>query len=386
MGFTIEDMLLISRQRYQMELAAGNQGWSNSISWLLMLEDVTIIHNFSGKELAVTTGLGFRTEESLLELLRLLNQKNAAGLIINTGYYIHEIPEECLRYCNENSFPLLTVPWDVYLADMIKDLSIRVFLQSSTDEQISAALIRAIEHPGEKEQYLNDLLPHFDTDGTFQVSLITTDGLDKMDTVERRRIAYRMQLYFANLTHNGHFLYYDSCFVVIMNAIEESQARQIIDAFQQRLAARMPEASVWIGVSGQVMDISRLRTAYLRARAALSMEKDQGKKLQYFDEMGVYRVLYSVPDKELLNRLCSDALGPLLDYDREHGSNYVETLEMYLKTNGSIQAMSAAMYIHRNTIIYRMNNIRQLTGCSMETTEERLPYIIACMILRMGEG
>ena len=143
---------------------------------------------------------------------------------------------------------------------------------------------------------------------------------------------------------------------------------------------------MWIGVSGQVMDISRLRTAYLRARAALSMAKDQGKKLQYFDEMGVYRVLYSVPDKELLNRLCSDALAPLLDYDREHGSNYVETLEMYLKTNGSIQAMSAAMYIHRNTIIYRMNNIRQLTGCSMETTEERLPYIIACMILRMGEG
>ena len=63
MGFTIEDMLVVSADKYQMKLEAGEKGWSNSISWLLMLEDLTIIQNFSGKELAVTTGLGFQTEE-----------------------------------------------------------------------------------------------------------------------------------------------------------------------------------------------------------------------------------------------------------------------------------------------------------------------------------
>ena len=58
MGFTVEDMLLVSRQRYQMKLIAGKEGWSNSISWLLMVEDLTIVQRFSGKELAVTTCLG----------------------------------------------------------------------------------------------------------------------------------------------------------------------------------------------------------------------------------------------------------------------------------------------------------------------------------------
>ena len=52
MGFTVEDMLLVSRQRYQMKLIAGKGGWSNSISWLLMVEDLTIVQRFSGKELA----------------------------------------------------------------------------------------------------------------------------------------------------------------------------------------------------------------------------------------------------------------------------------------------------------------------------------------------
>ena len=59
MGFTVEDMLIIARDKYKMELVAGQNGWANSISWVHLLEDTTIIQNFWGKELAVTTGLGF---------------------------------------------------------------------------------------------------------------------------------------------------------------------------------------------------------------------------------------------------------------------------------------------------------------------------------------
>ena len=110
MGFTVEDMMIVSKQRYKMELVAGQGGWSNSISWLLMLEDLTIIRNFSGKELAVTTGLGFQDEERLLALLRDLLSHHASGLLVNTGCYIQQLPEKALSFCNENDFPLLTVP------------------------------------------------------------------------------------------------------------------------------------------------------------------------------------------------------------------------------------------------------------------------------------
>ena len=61
MGFTIEDMLILSKDRYKMELVAGQNGWANSISWVLMLEDLATINHFAGKELVVTTGLGFYT-------------------------------------------------------------------------------------------------------------------------------------------------------------------------------------------------------------------------------------------------------------------------------------------------------------------------------------
>ena len=73
MGFTVEDMLIISREKYNMELIAGKNGWANSISWLLMAEDTIIVNSVLGKELVVTTGLGFNTKEKLIDLRHMLS-------------------------------------------------------------------------------------------------------------------------------------------------------------------------------------------------------------------------------------------------------------------------------------------------------------------------
>ena len=376
MGFTIEDMLTVSGNHYKMNLIAGKGGWSNSISWLLMLEDIKIIQNFSGKELAVTKdSLRILTEELLIH--------HASGLIVNTGYYIESIPASVISFCDENDFPLLTVPWDVVLADMIKDLSIRIFLQGSADEQISAALIRAIEQPDARHLYLQDLLPYFDTDGSFQVLLLHRPGLDEMDTVERRRLSYRIQLYLSNITHNGHFFYYDSRFVLVVNALPVAQVEEIVHLFYRNLARRMPSHHFTVGIGSRVKDIANLHRSYRRAISALRMAADRNQQVQWFDRMGIHRLLYSVDDRDLLYELCEVPLGPLLSYDEKHNANYTDTLELYLKYNGSIQAVASEMFTHRNTILYRMNNIRELLECQLETQEERLPYQIACMIRRM---
>ena len=386
MGFTIEDMRTISADRYRMKLIAGEGGWSNSISWLLMLEDLTIIQNFKGKELAVTTGLGFQSEEAQIKLVQELSGVGASGLIINTGKYIREIPESVKKFCNENDLPLLTVPWEVYLADMIKDLSVQVFFQSVADEQISNAFIHAIESPKSADEYSKDLLAYYDLDGTFQVALITSGDLDRMDTVERKRISYRMQISLTNLTHNGHFFYYDSFFVVIMNAITEKQCEEILEPFAERLKSRLPGKRIRIGISSQVHGIGNLRTAYKRALAAVKRAYSEDASIIYFDRMGMYRLLYSIEDPALLEEFGSECLKPLKEHDAKHNAGYVETLEAFLKNGGSIKAVADELFIHRNTIIYRMGNIKKLLNCSLEDPVDRMRFMIACMINKMGEN
>ncbi|MDO4650030.1 MAG: PucR family transcriptional regulator ligand-binding domain-containing protein [Eubacteriales bacterium] len=383
MGFTIEDMMLVSESRYQMKLVAGRQGWSNSISWLLMLEDLKIIHNFSGKELAVTTGLGFQSQEAFMKLLQQLNAAHAAGLVVNTGRYIKKIDPEAIRYCDEHDFPLFTVPWNVYLADMIKDLSIRVFLQGTTDEEISKALIKAIERPEEKGRYVNVLLPYFDVDGTFQAVALYKEGLDRMDTVERKRIAYRLQLSLTNLTHNAHFFYYDSVFVVVINAVEVDTVQKIMRYYEQNLKKKLPNSGFVIGVGSQVTDITHLRQSYKRARAAAMRAVSEEVGMKEFDQMGIYRLLYSVEDQDLLHQMSDALLAPLLEYDQKHEADYVKTLDSYLRNDGSIQAVSKELYIHRNTISYRMTKIRSLLECELNTPIEKLPYQLACLIRQM---
>lgn len=384
MGFTIEDMNLMAKDRYQMDFIAGKRGWSNSISWVLMMEDAAIVRNFAGKELAVTTGLGFDTEEKLLALAKKLVVCHASGLILNTGEYILEVPESLCDYCDENDLPLMTVPWEVYLSEMIKDLSIRIFLQGTTDEEITRALIHAIEEPDNQEAYRKILLPYLDVDGEFQVVLFTSAGLDEMDTVERKRLGYRLQIYLENITHNGSFFYYDANFVLIMNDVGRRDFDEIVEGMIARTKRRMPEVQVYVGTGSKVQDIANLRTAYLRAKAAVSMAQHTGRDILHFDEMGIYRLLYSVTDKAILQEMSDLPLKPLIEYDNKHKSNYVEVLEKYLEYNGSIQAMAQALYTHRNTVIYRVANIKKLLGSDLDSTQERFLYQMAFYIRKMN--
>ncbi|MBQ0000773.1 MAG: PucR family transcriptional regulator ligand-binding domain-containing protein [Clostridiales bacterium] len=383
MGLTIEDMLTISRERHEMEMAGGKNGWSNSINWILQVEDITILNNFKGKELAVTTGLGFGSEERLMELAEKLVEHHASGLVINTGKYILTLPEPLVAYCDTNDLPLLTVPWQTDILEMIKDLSVNIFLQNAADEQISNALIHAIEEPEAMDLYRKDLLPYFDIDDSFQIALISTGDLDVMDTVERRRLAYQMHIYLENITHNGSFFYYDSSFVLVINALKEKQVREIIDGFAARVKRKLKDRKLYVGVGSKILDVSSLHVAYQRAKAALRMAMKREENLLYFDDMGLYRLLYTLPDQKLLEEMGPDLIRPLINYDLKHNTNYVETLEAYLKYNGSIQAVAEELYTHRNTVIYRVNNIKKLLDCQLESAEERMRYRIACMIAEM---
>ena len=383
MGFTIQDMLILSKDQYQMELIAGKNGWSNSISWALMLEDIATINHFAGKELVVTTGLGFDTDEKWLRLGKKLTENHASGLIINTGGYLYKVPDPLIRFCDENDLPLMTVPWEVVLVDMIKDLSIRLFLQGTADEQITSALIRAIEEPDNQEIYRKDLLQYFDVDGTFQVVLFTTDGLDEMDTVERKKLSHRLQIYLENITHNGSFFYYDGNFVLVMNDVSQKDFDEIVNGMVRRTKRRMPEVPVYVGAGSKMVDVGNLYLSYQRAKAASTMAKSKKMDLLHFDEMGMYRLLHSVNDTALLAEMSEEPLRPLIEYDKKHSSNYLETLELYLKYNGSIQAVAEAMFTHRNTVIYRIANIKKLLDTELETTEERLKYQMAFYIRNM---
>ena len=70
MGFTIEDALVQTQDQYHLKLLAGQEGCSNTMSWVHMIEDTKIIQQLWGKELAVTTGLGLQIHEAQFHFIK----------------------------------------------------------------------------------------------------------------------------------------------------------------------------------------------------------------------------------------------------------------------------------------------------------------------------
>ena len=158
-------------------------------------------------------------------------------------------------YCDENDLPLLTVPWEVHLSDMIKDFSIHVFLQDTTDEQIASALIAAIETPDNQDAYRKDLLQYFDVDGSFQVLLMTCEeGLDSMDTVERKKAVLSNTGISGGYHSQWKLFYYNSDFVLVANALSEEYLCRLVEGAIKEEKRRCPGlncawesgADVWI--------------------------------------------------------------------------------------------------------------------------------------------
>lgn len=385
MGFTLADALNQSQEQYHLKLLAGQEGCSNAISWVHMIEDTTIIQQLWGKELVVTTGHGFQSEEELFMLIKYLIKYNSVGLIINIGKYIFEIPSAIIDYCNEQEFPLLTIPWEVHLADLIKDFCMRCLYSEKEDRELSKLFQEILTNNQIVEEARPQLMSAFDVDGNFQVVLISVEGSDNFNAIERRKIAFQIELCFEKIDSSYAFFWYDGYFVLIVNNLKADELKVIIDKMHKRAKKRIDDKRVYLGIGSQMKDLGQVYLSYKRAKAAILMAMQFELAIVFFEDMGVYQILFSIEDKQILIEMYHRLLQPLIDYDQKHHGELEKTLFYYLIYGESQITMAKNLYMHRNTINYRMNKIKELLNCQLDTFEEKVPYMLSYYIKKVLE-
>ena len=385
MGFTLADALNQSQEQYHLKLLAGQEGCSNAISWVHMIEDTTIIQQLWGKELVVTTGHGFQSEEELFMLIKYLIKYNSVGLIINIGKYIFEIPSAIIDYCNEQEFPLLTIPWEVHLADLIKDFCMRCLYSEKEDRELSKLFQEILTNNQIVEEARPQLMSAFDVDGNFQVVLISVEGSDNFNAIERRKIAFQIELCFEKIDSSYAFFWYDGYFVLIVNNLKADELKVIIDKMHKRSKKRIDDKRVYLGIGSQMKDLGQVYLSYKRAKAAILMAMQFELPIVFFEDMGVYQILFSIEDKQILIEMYHRLLQPLIDYDQKHHGELEKTLFYYLIYGESQITMAKNLYMHRNTINYRMNKIKELLNCQLDTFEEKVPYMLSYYIKKVLE-
>lgn len=97
----------------------------------------------------------------------------------------------------------------------------------------------------------------------------------------------------------------------------------------------------------------------------------------YYDDLGLYRVLSDLRDRAELQRFYQETLGDLLAYDADHGTELVHTLQVLFDENTNLSQTARALFVHRNTLTYRLQRITEISGYDLNDAETRLALQLA---------
>ena len=90
-------------------------------------------------------------------------------------------------------------------------------------------------------------------------------------------------------------------------------------------------------------------------------------------------LLASVPGS-VLRSFRERLLGPLQSYDEQHRAELLPTLREFLACSGSWNACAAKMYVHVNTVRYRIRRIEELTGRDLSSLDDQVDFFLALQI------
>jgi len=140
------------------------------------------------------------------------------------------------------------------------------------------------------------------------------------------------------------------------------------------------------GVSRVARGVQELRAAVAQAVDALALGQRVDGRLSpyYYEELGLYRLLAGLRARDEVQRFYEETLAPLARYDATHGSELVHTLDCFFAQNANASQASRALYIHRNTLNYRLQRIVEITGLDLDDAEARLALQLALKINRLS--
>jgi purine catabolism regulator len=134
-----------------------------------------------------------------------------------------------------------------------------------------------------------------------------------------------------------------------------------------------------VGIGGTYPGAAGLRWSFYEAREALS----RGPGINAREPLSLPGLLLA-SEALPLTELGRSVLAPLLDFDDQAGGDLVATLRAYLEEDASVARVAARLFVHRNTVRYRLDQIERLTGRTLASTQDRVQFWLALQAVALG--
>lgn len=380
---TCKDLLNLNVFKY-IKLIAGESGIYKAVTWTYICETIEFSKWVNGGELIFITGMGMDLDEkSMTKFLIACGKKDISGVVILTNSeYIKEIPISCIELANNLNLPLFNMSWNIKLIDATKEISNyiieRNFIENKEKELLKELLF---SYSLDKERtYKLCKNCKFKIDDLYFVAIFNIEDIDKGKDYIEYIIDY-MKVKLRNINVKFLLDIFENNIICIINNIldKEFKIKQVLNEINNNL--NESNTSI-LSIGRNYTNIFDIKSSYEECINILDYYKYQEYNDQIidYDKIGFYKLLFYIKDIDQLKLYRNEAIGKLLEYDKDKNSNMLKTLKIYLYNDCNLINTSNKLFIHRNTLIYRVNKIKSILDINLYSALSKNELINAIMI------
>ena len=159
----------------------------------------------------------------------------------------------------------------------------------------------------------------------------------------------------------------------LSSEIRATQTRQFVYSLLEVARDLKVEEQCFLGIGRAYPGYDKLSDSLHEAQQTVRFQQSSEKKnkehYSFFEDMGIARLFGSPEIRTDLLRHADDVLQPILKYDAEHDGKLLETVRAYFEHGGNLRKISEVQFTHYNTVVYRINRIRDVLKIDLKDPE-----------------
>lgn len=163
-----------------------------------------------------------------------------------------------------------------------------------------------------------------------------------------------------------------SLILILLNRQDGNSMKERLQECIQKLEESELLMGQEFAVGKFVKDLTKIHESYQTALDTLYISRNIETSSYFYDELYVFHLIYKMQKHTNLEEMIQDYLLPLMEFDEKQGGELLETLEVYLQSNGSKQETAKRLFIVRQTLYHRLRKIESLIGKDFMNGQNRL--------------
>ena len=170
--------------------------------------------------------------------------------------------------------------------------------------------------------------------------------------------------------------------IILVKELSDKEDKEEIDQFANEISNKITEeirCDVLVSIGSIIHDLKNISSSFKEAKMALEVGKifEENKKITKYEQLGIGRLIYQLP-----NNLCEMFMKEVLKgitiefFDEET----LTTVAKFFENNLNVSETSRQLYIHRNTLVYRLDKLQKMTGLDLRNFDDAIIFKIMLMV------